>query len=62
MKEDGLKILATARDETGLAVVTESSLAKTAVSASTPTCRFCEPAIQNYRLLEAVGDATRRCC
>src|SRR6185312_2853777 len=57
LKEEGLRMLATARDETGLAVVTE-------VVASEDVDIVCEYAdvlqigarnMQNYRLLEAVG-------
>jgi 3-deoxy-7-phosphoheptulonate synthase len=57
LKEDGLKMLATARDATGLAVVTE-------VVASEDVALVCKYAdvlqigarnMQNYRLLEAVG-------
>ncbi len=59
LKEDGLKILAAAREETGLAVVTE-------VIADRATCelvaRYADVLqigarnMQNYRLLEAVGE------
>ncbi len=57
LKEEGLKLLATARDETGLAIVTE-------VVASEDVELVCKYAdvlqigarnMQNYRLLEAVG-------
>ncbi len=57
MKEEGLKILAAAREETGLAVVTEV-LAATEVAL---VARYADVLqigarnMQNYRLLEAVG-------
>jgi 3-deoxy-7-phosphoheptulonate synthase len=57
LKEDGLKILAAARDETGLAVVTEV-VAESDVSL---VARYADVLqvgarnMQNYRLLEAVG-------
>ena len=59
MKEEGLKLLAAARDETGLAVVTE-------VMTPSDVELVCEYAdvlqigarnMQNYRLLEACGEA-----
>ena len=59
MKEEGLKLLAAAREETGLAVVTE-------VMTPSDVDLVCEYAdvlqigarnMQNYRLLEACGDA-----
>ncbi len=58
LKEDGLKILAAARDETGLAVVTEV-VAESDVSL---VARYADVLqvgarnMQNYRLLEAVGN------
>lgn len=61
LKEDGLKMLAAARHETGLAVVTE-------VMAPEDVPLICEYAdvlqigarnMQNYRLLEACGDCGR---
>ena len=61
MKEDGLKLLAAARHETGLAVVTE-------VMTPSDVELVCEYAdvlqigarnMQNYRLLEACGDSGR---
>ena len=58
MKEEGLKLLAAARDETGLAVVTEvmtpSDVALVAGYAD--VLQIGARNMQNYRLLEAVGD------
>ena len=57
LKEDGLKILAEARDETGLAVVTEV-LAATEVSLVgryADVLQIGARNMQNYRLLEAAG-------
>ena len=57
LKEDGLKILATAREETGLAVVTEV-LAATEVSLVgryADVLQIGARNMQNYRLLEAAG-------
>ncbi len=61
LKEDGLKILAAARDETGLAVVTE-----VVAEGDVPlVARYADVLqvgarnMQNYRLLEAVGNQQR---
>jgi len=57
LKEEGLKILAAAREETGLAVVTEV-LAETDVALVTSYADVLQIGarnMQNYRLLEAVG-------
>ena len=57
MKEEGLKLLATAREETGLAVVTEV----VAPEDVDVVCKYADVLqigarnMQNYRLLEAVG-------
>jgi 3-deoxy-7-phosphoheptulonate synthase len=57
LKEEGLKLLATARDETGLAVVTEV----VAPEDVDVVCKYADVLqigarnMQNYRLLEAVG-------
>jgi 3-deoxy-7-phosphoheptulonate synthase len=57
LKEEGLKLLATARDETGLAVVTEV----VAPEDVDIVCKYADVLqigarnMQNYRLLEAVG-------
>ena len=57
LKEEGLKMLATARDETGLAVVTEV----VAPEDVDVVCKYADVLqigarnMQNYRLLEAVG-------
>ena len=57
LKEEGLKLLATARDETGLAVVTEV----VAPEDVDLVCKYADVLqigarnMQNYRLLEAVG-------
>jgi len=57
MKEDGLKILAAARDETGLAVVTEVIAAEDVelVARYADVLQIGARNMQNYRLLEAVG-------
>jgi 3-deoxy-7-phosphoheptulonate synthase len=57
MKEDGLKILATARAETGLAIVTEviSTEDVPLVGRYTDVMQIGARNMQNYRLLEAVG-------
>lgn len=59
MKEDGLKILATARDETGLAVVTEvmTETDVPLVAKYADVLQIGARNMQNYRLLEAAGDA-----
>ncbi|MBI3837816.1 MAG: 3-deoxy-7-phosphoheptulonate synthase [Planctomycetia bacterium] len=61
LKEEGLKLLAAARDATGLAVVTE-----VVATEDVPlVCRYADVLqvgarnMQNYRLLEAVGDTDR---
>ena len=61
LKEEGLKMLATARAETGLAVVTE-----VVATEDVPlVCKYADVLqvgarnMQNYRLLEAVGDTDR---
>ena len=57
LKEDGLKILAAARDETGLAVVTEVISASDVdlVASYADVLQIGARNMQNYRLLEAVG-------
>ena len=57
LKEEGLKMLAAARDETGLAVVTEVMAAKTSqlVARYADVLQIGARNMQNYRLLEAVG-------
>ena len=57
LKEDGLKILATARAETGLAVVTEvvASDDVDLVARYSDVLQIGARNMQNYRLLEAVG-------
>jgi 3-deoxy-7-phosphoheptulonate synthase len=59
MKEDGLKILAAARDETGLAVVTEVIATEDIplVARYADVLQIGARNMQNYRLLEAVGEA-----
>lgn len=61
MKEEGLKLLAAAREETGLAVVTEiiSSEDVDLVSKYTDILQIGARNMQNYRLLEAVGNSDR---
>ena len=57
MKEDGLKILAAAREETGLAVVTEVMTSEEVelVAKYADVLQIGARNMQNYRLLEAVG-------
>jgi len=61
LKEEGLRILAAAREETGLAVVTEVI----ALEDVEMLCRYADVLqigarnMQNYRLLEAVGQANK---
>ncbi len=57
LKEDGLKILADARSETGLAVVTEVIAAEdvSLVAGYADVLQIGARNMQNYRLLEAVG-------
>jgi 3-deoxy-7-phosphoheptulonate synthase len=59
MKEDGLKILAAARDETGLAVVTEVIATEDIplVARYADVLQIGARNMQNYRLLEAIGEA-----
>lgn len=59
LKEDGLKLLAAARDETGLAVVTEVVSAQDVplVSKYAEVLQIGARNMQNYRLLEAVGNS-----
>jgi 3-deoxy-7-phosphoheptulonate synthase len=59
LKEDGLKILATARAETGLAIVTEVIAAEDipVVTRYADVLQIGARNMQNYRLLEAVGEA-----
>ncbi len=59
LKETGLKMLATARDETGLAVVTEvvSPEDVALVSKYADVLQIGARNMQNYRLLEACGDS-----
>jgi 3-deoxy-7-phosphoheptulonate synthase len=61
MKEAGLKLLATARDETGLAVVTEVVASEDVplVAEYADVLQVGARNMQNYRLLEAVGKSTR---
>ena len=61
MKEDGLKLLAAARDETGLAVVTEVVASEDVdlVSAYADVLQIGARNMQNYRLLEACGKSPR---
>jgi len=61
MKEDGLKLLATARDETGLAVVTEVVAPDDVelVSEYADVLQIGARNMQNYRLLEACGKSPR---
>jgi len=61
MKEEGLKLLATARDETGLAVVTEvvSTDDVELVARYADVLQIGARNMQNYRLLEAVGNTNR---
>ena len=59
LKEEGLKMLATARDETGLAIVTEvmSTDEVELVARYADILQVGARNMQNYRLLEAVGNA-----
>jgi len=61
LKEDGLKMLATARDETGLAVVTEVIAATDVelVAEYADVLQIGARNMQNYRLIEAVGNSFR---
>jgi len=61
MKEEGLKLLAQAREETGLAVVTEvvSPDDVELVSEYSDVLQIGARNMQNYRLLEASGKSTR---
>jgi 3-deoxy-7-phosphoheptulonate synthase len=58
LKEEGLKILAAARDETGLAVVTEviGTEDVSLVAGYADVLQIGARNMQNYRLLEAVGE------
>lgn len=61
MKEDGLKLLALAREETGLAVVTEvmSTEEVDLVAKYADVLQIGARNMQNYRLLEAVGNCDK---
>lgn len=61
MKEDGLKLLATARSETGLAIVTEVMSPEDVelVTRYADVLQIGARNMQNYRLLEAVGRSPR---
>ena len=61
LKEDGLKMLAAAREETGLAIVTEvvSTEDVDLVARYADVLQVGARNMQNYRLLEAVGNANR---
>ncbi|GAA4425021.1 3-deoxy-7-phosphoheptulonate synthase [Bremerella cremea] len=61
LKEDGLKMLATAREETGLAVVTEVVASEDVelVAKYADVLQIGARNMQNYRLLEAVGRVDR---
>jgi 3-deoxy-7-phosphoheptulonate synthase len=61
LKEDGLKMLATAREATGLAVVTEVVATEDValVARYADVLQVGARNMQNYRLLEAVGDTDR---
>jgi 3-deoxy-7-phosphoheptulonate synthase len=61
LKEDGLKMLATARDATGLAVVTEVVATEDValVARYADVLQVGARNMQNYRLLEAVGQTDR---
>jgi 3-deoxy-7-phosphoheptulonate synthase len=61
MKEDGLKLLALAREQTGLAVVTEvmSTEDVELVARYADVLQVGARNMQNYRLLEAVGQARK---
>ncbi len=61
MKEEGLKLLALAREETGLAVVTEVMTSEEVdlVAKYADVLQIGARNMQNYRLLEAVGKSDR---
>jgi len=61
LKEDGLKLLAAAREATGLAVVTEVVATEDVklVARYADVLQIGARNMQNYRLLEAVGDTDR---
>lgn len=61
MKEEGLKLLAAAREETGLAVVTEVMTPHHVelVSAYTDVLQIGARNMQNYHLLQAVGEVRK---
>ncbi len=61
LKEEGLKLLAVAREETGLAVVTEVMASEDIglVSEYADVLQIGARNMQNYRLLAAVGEAER---
>jgi 3-deoxy-7-phosphoheptulonate synthase len=61
MKEDGLKLLAAARDETGLAVVTEVMAPDQVdlVAKYADVLQIGARNMQNYNLLQAVGETRR---
>ncbi|MBW3596555.1 MAG: 3-deoxy-7-phosphoheptulonate synthase [Planctomycetes bacterium] len=61
MKEEGLKLLAAAREETGLAVVTEVMACEDVdlVAGYADVLQVGARNMQNYRLLEAVGNVDR---
>ncbi len=61
LKEDGLKMLAAAREETGLAVVTEVMASEDVelVAHYADVLQVGARNMQNYRLLEAVGQTNR---
>ena len=61
LKEEGLKLLATARQETGLAIVTEVMATEDVqlVAEYADVLQVGARNMQNYRLLEAVGKARR---
>lgn len=61
MKEDGLKLLATAREETGLAIFTEVMSPEDVplVAKYADVLQIGARNMQNYRLLEAVGRSER---
>src|SRR5690606_25847575 len=61
MKEEGLKLLAAARDATGLAVVTEVVASEDVdlVSKYADVLQIGARNMQNYRLLEAAGKSPR---
>lgn len=61
LKEEGLKLLAAAREETGLAIVTEVVASEDVplVAEYADVLQVGARNMQNYRLLEAVGSSTR---